>query len=80
MVLRITGRFDQSLVPAAGAAFRDCDRSCRTVLFFGNIVSVGGFGVSEMRFCWPSLHALRAETMVGGLPRAFRLGAEVSLE
>ena len=26
-----------------------------------------------MRFCWPSLHALRAETMVDGLPRAFRL-------
>ncbi len=79
MVLRSCGPVRQSQVSAARVAHEDGDLSFRTV-----IVSRHGFGnrfwVSGIRFCWQSIQALRAETMVDGLPRAIRLAQGTKLE
>ena len=41
--------------------------------FSEKMVSVIGLGFQKLCFCWPSLHTLRAETVVGVLPRTFKL-------
>ena len=70
MGIRSFGRVRQSLVSAVRAAHGDGEHPFRTVIVsrhsFGN-----RFWVSGIRCCWPSLQALRAETMVDGLPPAF---------
>ena len=66
MVIPSFGRVRQSLVSAAGVAHEHGKPSFRTVMVWKH--SFGDrFGVSEFRFCWPSLQAFRAETMFGGV-------------
>ena len=65
MVIRSSARVREWLVSAAGVAHGDGEQSFRTVMVWKHGFC-NRFLVSEIRFYWPSLHALRAETMVGG--------------
>ena len=71
MVIRRFVRVRESLVSAAGVAHEDGEPSFRTVIVWKHGFR-NWFWVSGTWFCSPSLQALRAETIVDGLPRAFR--------